>query len=582
MKQIRPAFPPEGQWPSRQQWLHLLKILPLRERWLVRGLISVILISGCLLLINCYLSRTYLQPEIGGQYKEGLLGQPRYINPVLAQTNDADRDLVQLIYSSLFKYDGKGNLIPDLAEKYTIEDDGLTYNISLKKNVLWHNGEPLTSDDVIFTIKTIQEPEYKSPLRNIWQNVEMEKIDDSALYFKIKTVYAPFLHNLTFGILPKHLWADIPAANFPLAEYNLKPIGSGPYQFKKFSKEKNGKIESIELVRNENFYLSEENQPQGPFIKSIVLKFYNNQEKLIEAEKKRKIDGLVSVSTINSSKLKNNINLHQINLPIYYAIFFNQTKSKPLTDKTVRLALAYATNKQEIVAQVLEDKGIVVDSPLLPGCLGYSSEIKIYDFALEHAQNILEEAGWTDQDGDGIREKEIKDELTKLEITLVASDWPEIKQTAELIKEQWEKIGGRLNLEIIDSITLQQDYLRPREYDALLFGEVLGADPDPFAFWHSTHRKDPGLNLALYQNKEVDKLLEEARQTLDQEKRAEKYVEFQKLVVDDLPAIFLFSPDYLYPVHQKVKGISIEKLPTHSQRFSQVENWYIKTRRVWK
>jgi peptide/nickel transport system substrate-binding protein len=165
----------------------------------------------------------------------------------------------------------------------------------------------------------------------------------------------------------------------------------------------------------------------------------------------------------------------------------------------------------------------------------------------------------------------------------VASDWPEIKQTAEMIKEQWEKIGAQVNLEIFDSITLQKDYLKPRQYDALLFGQALAGDPDPFTFWHSSHSKDPGLNLALYQNKDVDKLLEEARQNLDEEKRAEQYLEFQKLVIDDLPAIFLFSPDYLYPVNKKVKGISeIEKLPTHTQRFSQIENWYIKTNRLWR
>jgi len=568
---------PEGKWPIRQQWIQLLKILPVRERWLTRGLIFIIVVSCCLLIISGYLNHSQIQPKIGGEYKEGILGQPRYINPALSQTNDADRDLTQLIYSSLFKYDGQNNLIPDLAESYTIEDDNLTYYISLKKNVLWHDNEPLTANDVIFTIRTIQNPEYKSPLRNIWQNVEVEKIDDFVVCFKIKNVYAPFLHNLTFGVLPKHLWTGIPASNFPLAEYNLKPIGSGPYQFKKFSKSQNGKIESIELVRNENFYL------QGLFIEKIILSFYDNEEKLINAYQKRQIDGLVSISRNNLSQLKNNLNIHQIKLPIYYAIFFNQTKSKALADKTVRLSLSYATNKQEIIDRVLEGKGAIVDSPLLPDCLGYTKETKIYDFALEHAQNILETAGWSDQDKDGIREKEIKGESTKLEITLIASDWPEIKQAAELIKEQWEKVGAQINLEIIDSVTLQEDYLRPREYEALLFGEVLGADPDPFAFWHSAHRKDPGLNLALYQNKEVDKLLEEARQTLNQEERKEKYAEFQKLVVEDLPAIFLFSPSYLYPVNKKVKGISfIEKLPTHSQRFSQIENWYIKTSRTLK
>lgn len=520
---------------------------------------------------------------MGGKYTEGILGQPRYINPVLAQVNDADRDLVRLVFSSLFKYDGQSNLIPDLAQEYTIEEDELTYNVFLKKDILWHDGEPLTADDVIFTIKTIQNAEYKSPLKVNWQGVVVEKIDDFAIRFKLNNVYAPFLHNLTVSILPKHLWSGISAPNFPLAEYNLKPVGSGAYKFKKISKNKNGKIESIELVRNEHFYLTADNNDEiGPFIKQIVLKFYNSQASLIEAYQKGQIDGLNFLPASDQDSFEAHCNIHQINLPLYYAIFFNQTKSKPLSDKTVRLALAHSINKEEIIADVLKGKGVVVDSPLLKGWMNYSSETKIYDFSPEHSQNILEEGGWTDTDEDNFREKEIDDERVNLEVNLLTADRPELKQTAQLIKEYWENIGVKVNLQIVDATSIQQDNIRPREYDALLFGEVLGANPDPFAFWHSSQKKDPGLNLSLYQNKEVDKLLEDARQTMNQENRNQKYIEFQQILVDDIPAIFLYSSTYLYPVSERIKGISIERLATYSQRFSQVENWYIKTKRIKK
>ncbi len=568
---------PGGEWPKLRQWKHLPKILPSRERWIVRGLFLVILISIGLLVYNIYTNKTEIAPQIGGDYKEGILGQPRFINPILAQTNDADRDLTKLVYSSLFKYDNQSNLIPDLVDEYSIEEDNVTYNIFLKKNVVWHDGEPLTANDVIFTIKTIQDSEYRSPLKNNWQGVQVEKIDEFSIRIKLNNVYAPFLHNLTIGILPKHLWAGISAANFPLAQYNLKPVGSGPYQFKEFSKNDDGQIESMEFIRNENYYF-----PNKPYIEKITIRFYNNQDNLIKAYRKRKIDGLSFLSPANESKLKNNLNVFRINLPIYYAVFFNQTKSKPLSDKTVRLALAYATNKNEIIEKVLANQGQTVDSPLLPDWLGHTTSAKIYDFALDHAQNILEAADWKDNDGDNIREKTINDEETKLEFTLLATNWPELKQTAEILKEQWEKIGARVNLEIISATDIQQDNIRPRQYQALLFGEVLNADPDPFAFWHSTQKKDPGLNLALYQNKDIDKLLEEARQIIDPEKRAEKYAEFQKQLIEDVPAIFLYSPTYLYPVNKKVQGIDIEKLAQPSYRFSQIENWFIKTDRIWK
>ena len=567
---------------SLKQWARLPKVLPSKERWITRGLVFLIFASVVALLFNLYINKTYIEPEIGGSYTEGILGQARFINPVLAQTNDADRDLTQIIYSSLFKYDGQGNLIPDLVESYNISQDGLSYEIKIRENVKWHNDEQLTINDVIYTIKTVQNPEYKSPLKNNWQGVEMEKIDDFTMNFKLNNVYSPFLHNLTIGIMPKHLWAGISAQNFALAQYNVQPIGSGPYKFNKINKNDNGEIESIELIINENFYLHFEGSPKGPFIENIIFKFFNNQIELIDAYKRRQIDGLSFVSGINQLNIVNDLNIYEINIPAYYAVFFNQTKSKALADKTVRLALSYATNKEEIINKILSDKGIRVDSPLLPGWFGYTQETSIYEFAIEHAQNILESEEWKDLNDDGIREKTINNEEVKLEINILTTDWPELKQTAELLKEQWEKIGTKVNLEILDAVTVQQDHIKTREYEALLFGEVLNADPDPFAFWHSSQRKDPGLNLAVYANDEIDKLLEEARQSIDQENRKEKYMEFQKLLIEDAPAVFLYSPTYIYPVNKKVKGISIEKFSQPSHRFSQIENWFIKTNRIWK
>ena len=226
-------------------------------------------------------------------------------------------------------------------------------------------------------------------------------------------------------------------------------------------------------------------------------------------------------------------------------------------------------NDLEIIDKVFVGKALTVDSPLVFGWPGYFEEVEKYDFDLEKAKGILQE-------------KSSDEEKARFEINLIATNWPELEQTAQILKSQWERAGFTVNLEIVDALTVQQEHIRPREYEALLFGEVLGALPDPFAFWHSSQKKDPGLNLALYDNKDADELLEQARQTPDDELRNEKYFEFQEIVVEDLPAIFIHSPFYLYPISDKIKGIDIEKLTMHSQRFSQIENWYIKTKRVWK
>lgn len=549
-------------------------------------LLGLIVIAAAILIFRNYFSKSEIIPNYGGQYTEGIIGQPRYINPVLAQTNDADRDIVQPIFSGLLKYDGKGNLIEDLAESYSIDQSGLIYDFKLKNDIYWHDGEKLTADDIVFTIQTIQDPEYKSPVRGNWQGVTVEKVDDSNVRFTLRNIYAPFLHNTVIGIIPKHIWQGISAQNFPLAEYNQAPIGSGPYRFKELKKNGSGKIEKINLIWNENYFGASNhrvNSQKKPFIQKINFIFYDNEAAAIEAYDKGSIDGLSRISVSSLAEFqKKNIDIYKIKQPRYYAVFFNQTKSKALSDKIVRQALNYATDKQKMVADILLGEANAVNSPLLEGSLGYTAEITTYDYSLDKAKDLLEQNSWKDADNDNIREKKIGSEIVKLEFTIVTVNQPQLVATIQQIKQDWESIGAKIDIQIVDPTAIQQDFIKPREYQALLFGEIYGADPDPFSFWHSSLKKDPGLNLALYNNKKTDKLLEEARQSLDQNIRAEKYKEFQKIVSDEAPAVFLYSPNFLYPMAKKIKGINIEMLALPSYRFSQIESWYIKTSRVEK
>ena len=529
--------------------------------------------SGAYLAVHYYYSHTEEVPDYQGEYSEALAGEPRYINPILCQTNDIDSDLSQLVYSSLMKLNHKGELINDLAEKYEVSENRLEYTFYLKKGVKWHDGEELTADDIIFTVQSIQNPDINSPLRINWRGVRVEKIDNYTVKFILKNAYSPFLNNLTFGILPKHLWEFIGANNFLLAQYNFKPVGSGPFKFKSFVKNGQGKIELVKLEANENYYFKK------PYLKSITFKFYPSEEDALAAFNRKEAMGVNYLSPKNLGKIADlsSANIYRLNIPRYFAVFFNQTKSKALSDKTVRLALSYVVNKKELIDQVLSGEGEAVETPIPRSLLGYNPHTKIYDFAPEHAGNILEAAGWVKNE-EGIREKD----GVKLEFTLTTTDWPELAETAKILKEQWEKIGAKVELKILPTGEIQQDYIRPREYEALLFGEVLNYDPDPFAFWHSSQKKDPGLNLALYDNSKVDALLEEARKTIDQNVRAEKYQKFQELLIDDVPAIFLYSPHYLYVHNQSVKGAELDNIVIPANRFSEIENWFVKTKRVWK
>lgn len=569
------------KWPSRPQWKKLPSLLSSKERYFILGLGILIIISLVSWYIGFRTTRTVTIPNYGGSYIEGLVGSPQYINPILSQTSDVDQDITELVFSGLMKYDSRENLAPDLAEKYAIGEEGKIYDFFLRKNISWHDGKPLNADDVIFTIKTIQDPDYKSPLIFNWGGVEAEKIDEHTVRFKLQNAYAPFLNNTTIGILPKHIWENVSPPEFPLTETNLKPIGTGPYKFKKFEKDRKGSIKTLYLQANENYY------HKKPYIKNITFRFYINEENLMNAYNKGEVNGLGFISAQNKILLRNykrKLNIYPLKLPRYFAVFFNQSKSKVLSDKTVRLALNYATDKQEIIDKILDGQGEAASSPIPCGVFGHTSQIKIYEFALEHANNLLDAADWKKNEETGVREKTLKtgEEPTPLEITLITTEWDELQSVAGILQEQWSRLGVKIEVKILNIAEIQQDYIRPREYQALLFGEVLGAEPDPFSFWHSSQKRDPGINLALYHNTDADKLLVDARKTFDPELRKEKYEEFQKLVVEDVPVVFLYNPYYLYPVSKKIKGIEIENIPVPSKRFSGIEDWYIKTNRVKK
>lgn len=530
--------------------------------------------------VSYYFQNTVEAPADEGEYIEGMVGQPRFINPILSQTSDIDSDLSALVYSSLLKLDNEGNLVNDLAENYEIGEDNLSYIFYIKKGVKWHDEKELTIDDIIFTIQTIQNGDFNSPLQTSWKGIRTEKIDDYTIRFILKNAYSPFLNNLTFGVLPKHLWEFMEVNNFPLTEYNLTPIGTGPYRFKQFTKDRDGKISSIEFVINKDYYA------KIPFIQKLTFKFFKTEEDTIAAFNRKEIKGINYLSPKNKKRIIdfNKVNMYRLHLPRYFAIFLNQTKSKALSDKTVRLALSYAVDKDRMIAEILNDEGSKAETPIPPQLLGYNPDTKIYDYAEEHAKNILAAADWIDADEDGVREKKQGEEedAIKLEFTLVTTDWPELIESAKMLQEMWGKIGARVEIKTIPANELKNDYIKPREYEALLFGEILNYDPDPFAFWHSSQKKESGLNLSLYDNLEVDKLLEEARQETNQDVRAEKYRKFQELVVEDIPAIFLYSPNYLYLHNSSVRGVELNNIVIPSNRFNEIGNWYLKTKRVWK
>jgi peptide/nickel transport system substrate-binding protein len=258
-------------------------------------------------------------------------------------------------------------------------------------------------------------------------------------------------------------------------------------------------------------------------------------------------------------------------------VFFNKNKSVPLASVDVRKALSYAINRKEIINQVLKERGMEIYSPFLETMDEFNADVDKRNFDLEKARKVLEEADWK-INNDGIREKKGE----KLQFKIYTTDWPDLAETANILAKQWKEIGADVSVENLIATDLQQSFINPREYDALLFGQDTNFEPDLYPFWHSSQKQNPGLNLAMFDNKDADTLLQEIRQESDENKREEKYKELQKIISDEAPAAFLYSPYYLYPISSDVKGMEVKNINSPAWRFADVNKWYIKTIRVKK
>ena len=562
----------KNKWPSKRQWFSFFTVISKREKILF----FLFLFSGILSLIFwhhfSYLENTELQPAEGGILKEAIVGQPQSLNPILSLLNDADRDISELTFAGLLNYDKNGNLVCDLCEKYEITDKGKGFEFTLKKNLLWSDNKKITANDVVFTIETIQNPEIQSPLKLVWKDVKVEAINERKVKFTLENPYPLFLKNFTFKIIPSHIFKETTPQEFPTI-LTERFVASGPFKIKNIEKDKENKIKKIILERNPNYY------GNSPFLEGIEISFVKNKKELLGIREEE--TSLSGISAAEKEELKEeDFNFYSFALPRSFALFLNQ-QNELLSKKEIREALASATNKKEIVEKVLLGEGRIVDGPFLKeNKIG--GEIKKYEFNLEKAKKILENAGWKDTDNDNIRDKTINEKKLSLKFNLFLVKQPELKKTAEIIEKDWEKIGVKININPMEPQELLQEHIEKRNYDILLFGQDISIIPDPYPFWASSQKEYPGLNLSLYQNPEVDKILKNARTENDENKRKKLLQDFQLKLTEDIPAIFLYSPNYIYAVRKEIKGIEGKYINDISKRFIGIENWYINEKRVPK
>lgn len=658
-----------GTPPSRKQWGQLFKVLSKKERTGFFILFCLATASFLFLNLNFYFKNTMEMPAFGGKFREGVVGQPRLINPLYLSTQDADRDIVELLFSGIMKYNEEGKLVNDLAKTVEIGEQGKTFDVFLKENILWHDGEELTAQDVVFTVNLIQNPEYQSPLRIKWAGVTVEAIAENEVRFKLPKQYAGFLETLTLKIIPKHIFENIPPKNLPwtLVSQNYL-IGSGPFKFKRLVQDKSGFIKKLILERNENSY------SEKPLLNEISFIFFQEEKGLLKAADLGDIDGFTLNDPLSFGRNKrNNFKPYLLSLPRYFAVFFNSKKDGLLNDKKLKEALALAVDKEEIIREVFGNRGQAVNSPILPKFFGFSepsaplvfnkagaetaletlgfklnpqtqkrekttaqeptfsfkrnlasgsqnedvkelqkclakfpeiypeAEVSGYfgaktkeaviRFQEKYYKDILEPAGLKKGTGDVkslTREKlnqicfERKTETAILQFTLTTCDTFPLVEIANVLKKNWKDAGIEIEIKKVSLADLQTNVLAKKDFEALLFGEALGAIPDPFPFWHSSQKDYPGLNVASYASKEADKLLEKAREAEKEEERKDNLEKFQEILTADLPAVFLARPDYPYFLSSNVKGYNVKKIIEPAKRFSTIEQWYIETKRVWR
>lgn len=524
-------------------------------------LIGIVSILGIIQSISKKFSVSV--PASGGTLREGIFGSPRFINPLLAQT-DADRDLVMLTFAGLLRYDEEGDLIPALAEKYEISSDGLSYAVTLKEKLRWPDGEPITSRDVAFTINLVKNPRLQSPRRASWEGVEVEEVDEHAIRFVLKKPYAPFKENLTLGILPAHIWKTIPLEQFALAEFNIQPVGAGPYVVRRIERDAQGSVSAIALRANKNFALD------FPFIKTIETRFYQKPEDLLR-DMGNNIFDAVGIDTTSLPPAEfltlagDTKTLYAFDLQRIVGVFFNQNSQKIFTSLSIRKALLQAIDKNAIIREAVKGFGAAIDGPLPPRIIVPDNNEIAQLYNLETAQAALQKS---------------KDPIA---FTLtVTSSAPTLARVAEMLKAMWERVGARVDIRTFERSDLEQRVLGPRQYEAFLIGEeVAGNTPDPFAFWHSSQREHPGLNVALYANSNVDTLLEQVRTESNPEKQKILYQSIHEEIKNDYPAVFLFSPSYIYLAPKELRGVSPRTINNSSERFAQVHQWYLKTDYVW-
>ncbi len=521
------------------------------------------------------------QPVSGGVHSEALIGEIIRLNPILDFSNQPDRDIDRLIYHGLLHFDSRGIPVPDLAETWSISADATLYTFTLREDAVWHDGEPVTSDDIIYTYSKLQDDNYPGPedIHELWNQVNIIRLDDRRVQFQLPEPFAPFLDYLSVGLLPDHLLRGVSAGDLIDHPFNLDPIGTGPFLLDQFILE-DTQITGVSLVAFDEFY------GQQPFLERIELILFENEQDALKAYNNGEVKGIgyLGENILDEALSLPSMNVHSARIPRQGLIFLNlQNPEKDfLSEKTIRRALAIAINRQWIIDQVFLGQAVQPIGPIMPGTWAFAEGLKALPFDPDEAAQILESEGWELPAGasPGTPEyQRVKDEeILSLELVHLEDDAN--TQIAELVKRYWEAIAIQVELVPVSSDSLLNDFLQPRAFQAVLTELDLGSypDPDPYPLWHDS-QTETGQNYSGFSDRNISIWLEQARTTPDRGRRSELYTSFQYRFQDQVPSILMYYPIYNYGIDAQVQGVTVGPLFNPSDRFNTVFDWYLVARR---
>jgi peptide/nickel transport system substrate-binding protein len=516
------------------------------------------------------------EPVQGGIYTEALVGTSQRLNPLLDTYNPTDRDIDRLIFSSLVHFDSRGLPIGDLADTWGVSKDGTIYNLTMKSDLRWQDGQPLTAADVAFTIQMMINGTGVIPadVQSFWKDVEVAALDEVTLQFRLPEPFAPFMDYLTFGVIPQHILGDLTFEQMVDAPFNLQPVGSGPYRFDRWITE-NGAVQGVVLAASETYYADK------PYIEQMAFRFYSSSEDALSAYQAGQVMGIGSVDSIILTRVlgEENLNLYTSRRPELSMILFNLGNDEVnfLQDINIRKALYHGIQRQKIIDQVLEGQAIQANGPILPGIWAAYDGLPVYEYDLALAQQLLKDAGFTmPADGGTVLQKDGK----ILAFTLLYPDDEVHRLAAEMFQGFWKNLNIQVTIEGITYDQLINERLANRDYQAALVDLNLARspDPDPYPFW-DTAMAENGQNYTQWDNRIASEYLEQARITVDFAERERLYRNFQILFTQELPALPLYYPVYNYAIDKQVLGVRMGPLFDSSDRFLSVNQWYLQTER---